>query len=424
MRAQGGTEALEPLAGTPPCGSSVGRGRGPDWQGPRLREEPRAAHGTRSPPLSSAICPCPTASAALGGRPGTPHPSLPPAPTARPFRLRGTMESHPAPNHSWGHHVSPYAGHVSPRLPALPEQPAVRQGALGPPRVGAAGARGEVAPPGGATGLCLCAHFGNCQFSSLANYLLGGGLKTVHTHKSPWDLNKRQWQVIFQHSPTLTSRERGRVGPRVGCGENELKQVQGPAPRHPGRLMEGRATRAWPASQTGTGVPRAAERPHPPTPTAQSPSCGVWTCGEEVSSLWVCLTTRAGVPQGSEYVCGVRPEQKWPQEAVSRAPQRASPCPTRATEHLPNKHSWEEQESVKGHLGTFSKTSPTPAGGSVAPRACPLPTHTGTQIPAQGEIGGPPTPPALSPFSERSVLRVAPGTAPPCSGRNPRHCHH
>ena len=58
---------------------------------------------------------------------------------------------------------------------------------------------------------CLCAHFGNCQFSSLANYLLGGGLKTVHTHKSPRDLNKRWWQVISQNSPTLAHRIVGGV---------------------------------------------------------------------------------------------------------------------------------------------------------------------------------------------------------------------
>ena len=41
----------------------------------------------------------------------------------------------------------------------------------------------------------------------------------------------------------------------------------------------------------------------------------------------------------------------------------------------------------------------------MAPHTCPLPTHTGAQSPAQGEIRGPPTPPALSPFSERPPRR-------------------
>lgn len=173
-------------------------------------------------------------------------PLLPP----RPFSQQGTVGSHPAPKPSWGHDSPPYAGHL-PRGPPAPPRAACGQTghpglsprgcpleeALG--RLGAAGGRGEVTPWSRAAGLCLCAHFGNCRFSSLANYLLGGGLKTVHTHKSPRDLNKRRWQVIFQHSPTLTHRERGRVGPPVGCGENELRQAQGPATRHPGRLMEG-----------------------------------------------------------------------------------------------------------------------------------------------------------------------------------------
>lgn len=307
-----------------------------------------------------------------------------------------------------------------------PAQSSLRQGALGPPRVGAAGARGEVAPPRGAAGLRLCAHFGNCQFSSLANYLLGGGLKTVHTHKSPRDLNKRQWQVIFQHSPTLTHRERGRVGPRVGCGENELRRVQGPAPRHPGRLMEGQVTRAWPASQIGTGVPRAAERPHPPTPTTQSPSCGVWTCGEEASSLWVCLTTRAGVPQGSEYVCGVRPKQKGPQEAVSRAPQRASPCATRATEHLPDKHSREEREPESPPRDIPQNLS-HPGRRQRGPPGLPtVPTHRHPD-PCPGRDRGPADPPSPEPALGAVRSQSGPGTAPPClscSGRNPRHRHH
>ena len=200
----------------------------------------------------------------------------------------------------------------------------------------------------------------------------------------------------------------------------------GAGPPSPGQADGGVGRQAWPASQPGAGAPRAAEsprllRPHPPTPTAQSRSCGVWTCSEEVSSLWVCLTTRAGVPQGSECVRRVRPEQRRATGSWVRAPQRASPCPTRATGHLPDEHSWEERETMKGHLRTFSKTSPTPARGNMAPRACPLPTHTGTQIPVQGEIRAPPTPPALSLFSERP-----PGHSPPpcfsCSGRNPRHC--
>lgn len=58
--------------------------------------------------------------------------------------------------------------------------------------------------------------------------------------------------------------------------------------------------------------------------------------------------------------------------------------------------------SMKGHLGTFSKTSPT-RPEAAWPRACPLSTYTGTQIPAQ-EIGGPPTSPSPEPGSERSVL--------------------
>lgn len=195
-------------------GRLPGWGREPDWWGPPLREEPRASHWTRSPPLPSAICPCPVSSAALGGRPRKPHPSLPPPPTAPALQPAGNRGVAPC--------SQPLLGPPQPTLrrpraseapQPLPEQPAVRQGALGCParvfleealgHVGAPGGRGEVTPPSGAAGLCLCAHFGNCQFSSLANYLLGGGLKTVHTHKSPRDLNKRRWQVIFQHSPTL-----------------------------------------------------------------------------------------------------------------------------------------------------------------------------------------------------------------------------
>lgn len=195
-------------------GRLPGWGREPDWWGPPLREEPRASHWTRSPPLPSAICPCPCPRPhSEAGRENLTRASLP-LPPPRPFSLRGTVESHPAPNPSWGLHSPPYAGHVPPRPPS-PSQSSLRsdrapwalparvflEEALG--RVGAPGGRGEVTPPSGAAGLCLCAHFGNCQFSSLANYLLGGGLKTVHTHKSPRDLNKRRWQVIFQHSPTL-----------------------------------------------------------------------------------------------------------------------------------------------------------------------------------------------------------------------------
>ena len=163
-------------------------------------------------PQLSVLAPCPRPCSEAGQENLTPA-SLP-LPPPRPFSLRGTVESHPAPNPSWGLHSPPYTGYVPPRPPS-PSQSSLRsdrapwalparvflEEALG--RVGPAGGRGEVAPPSGAAGLCLCAHFGNCQFSSLANYLLGGGLKTVHTHKSPRDLNKRRWQVIFQHSPTL-----------------------------------------------------------------------------------------------------------------------------------------------------------------------------------------------------------------------------
>lgn len=157
------------------------------------------------------------------------HRSLPSPPTARPCSQRGATGL-PSPP---GATTARPAQATCPEAPS-PCQSSLRSGrapALSPPGSpgggaglpGAAGGRREAAPRSGAAGLCLCAHFGNCRFSSLANYLLGGGLKTVHTHKSPRDLNKRRWQVIFQHSPTLMRRERGRVGPRVGCGENELR---------------------------------------------------------------------------------------------------------------------------------------------------------------------------------------------------------
>lgn len=95
--AQGCTEALE-AAGRDAslrllCGGGGG-GNPTSWGPPQGGAQGHTQDS--QPSLSSAICPCPTASAARG-RPGTPHPSLPPPPTARPFCLRGTVESHPAP---------------------------------------------------------------------------------------------------------------------------------------------------------------------------------------------------------------------------------------------------------------------------------------------------------------------------------------
>ena len=332
------------------------RSPGSCWQGHLLVAPPWGGGGNLTGRVpSSGRSPGPhTGLAAL---PSLHHPALPRVlgrARRQSHRSRPCPPTAPSLQPARGHGVAPSSqALLGPRQPALRRPPALRPpspcqsslrsgrvpalsppgspgGGAGPP--GAAGRRREAAPRSGAAGLCLCAHFGNCRFSSLANYLLGGGLKTVHTHKSPRDLNKRRWQVIFQHSPTLMRRERGRVGPRVGCGENELRQVQGPATRHPGRLMEGWATRARPASQPGAGAPRTPERPrllrpHPPTPTAQSPSCGVRTCGEEVCSLWVCLTNRAASGREAS-AFRVRPEQRRATgSCVQGPPQRASPCP-------------------------------------------------------------------------------------------------
>ena len=106
-------------------GRLPGWGREPDWWGPPLREEPRASHWTRSPPLPSAICPCPCPRPhSEAGRENLTRASLP-LPPPRPFSLRGTVESHPAPNPSWGLHSPPYAGHVPPRPPS-PSQSSLR----------------------------------------------------------------------------------------------------------------------------------------------------------------------------------------------------------------------------------------------------------------------------------------------------------
>lgn len=69
-------------------------------------------------PQLSVLAPCPRPCSEAGQENLTPA-SLP-LPPPRPFSLRGTVESHPAPNPSWGLHSPPYTGHVPPRPPAPP----------------------------------------------------------------------------------------------------------------------------------------------------------------------------------------------------------------------------------------------------------------------------------------------------------------
>lgn len=125
-----------------------------------------------------------------------------------------------------------------------------------------------------------------------ANYLLGSGLKTVHTHESHRDLNKRRWQVIFQSSPTLAHRLvagvdrkriktglrteqqpgppgvlRGRWGALHGqrWGREGTGRLPGPVPwRGPTRLGGAASLRpshkerhTWSAAPAGAFLPRA-----------------------------------------------------------------------------------------------------------------------------------------------------------------------
>lgn len=129
--AQGCTEPWKPLAGDASLRLLCGAGR---TGGALLREEPRAAHRTRSPsPQPSVLAPRPRPRSEAGQGHLTPA-SLPShRPALLPARNR---ESHPAPNHSWGHHVSLLCRPRVLEAPSPPRAACTGQGAGPSPRGG------------------------------------------------------------------------------------------------------------------------------------------------------------------------------------------------------------------------------------------------------------------------------------------------